>query len=39
MGCNVITSLSFANTDSVTFTYNSPGNTIVDGVSYDVVIR
>lgn len=37
--CNVVTSVSFANVDSVTYNYVSPGNTIVDGVTYDVVIR
>lgn len=37
--CNVVTSLSFANVDSVTYVYTSPGPTIVDGVTYDVVIR
>ena len=37
--CNVITTTSFANVASVTFTYNSLGNTKVDGIDYDVVIR
>lgn len=37
--CNVVTTLSFANVDSVTYNYATPGPTIVDGVTYDAVIR
>lgn len=37
--CNVDSTTSFANTASVTYTYTSTGNTVVDGVTYDVVVR
>lgn len=37
--CNVDSTTSFANVDSVAYTYNSLGNTVVDGVTYDVVVR
>lgn len=37
--CNVDSTTSFANVDSVTYTYNSPGITTVGGVNYDLVLR
>lgn len=37
--CNVVTNINFQNLDSVMFAYPNPGPTIVDGVTYDAVIK